>query len=92
MIRKFINHTVELSLLSPAVDATYVDEVSPATAPVQVSCRCRDVTAFQSISLAVQMVSLANGAQCEIFVFWSLLKIIFRKIPTPKHFLKIDHF
>ena len=63
MIRKFINHTVEMSLLSPAVDATYVDEVSPATAPVQVSCRCRDVTAFQSISLAVQMVSLANGAQ-----------------------------
>jgi len=28
----------------------------------------------------------------EIFVFWSLLKTIFRKIPTPKHFLKIDHF
>jgi len=28
----------------------------------------------------------------EIFVFWSLLKIIFRKISTPKYFLKIDHF
>ena len=62
MIRKFINHTVELSLLSPAVDATYVDEVSPATAPVQVSCKCRDATAFQSFSFAVLMVSLANQA------------------------------
>ena len=28
----------------------------------------------------------------EIFVFWSLLKTIFRKIPTPKHFQKIEHF
>ena len=28
----------------------------------------------------------------EIFVFWSLLKTIFRKIPTSKYFLKIDHF
>ena len=71
MIRKFINHTVELSLLSPAVDATYVDEVSPATAPVQVSCRCRDVTAFQSISLAVQMVSLANQAYTTAKLSWT---------------------
>ena len=39
-----------------------LDEVSPATAPVQVSCKCRDATAFQSFSFAVLMVSLANQA------------------------------
>jgi len=37
-----------------------------------------------------QVQILAHGG--EIFVFLSLLKTIFRKIPTPKHFLKIDHF
>ena len=28
----------------------------------------------------------------EIFVFWSLLKTFFTKRPTPKRFLKMDHF
>ena len=46
--------------------------------------RGEEVTNF---SLKKVMIQLG-----EIFVFWSLLKTIFRKIPTPKQFLKIDHF
>ena len=51
------------------------------------SCdRCRAATAPTPVRLGLLV------GQCEIFVFWSLLKIFFTKRSMPKRLLKIDHF